>query len=666
MSPRRTLAAAAAFLGLVFAGSAASAIPVPSVGQPSSEPTNLRERLRTQFAESFSGIQLPKLRPDVIAAPEPSATTAAVPSADPFPNLGAGQFAVYASATVNHTKAPLTAEDLGRDLNLATSHAVHSGSPLPAWDSEIGRQAFPELAAGLSRAKAWAAELSNPDDLEENSEAPLEPVVATAPPTQAPVIDDLQVNVGPVKDKALRVEAAARALKSGCVIGSDLSLGRAEANDTNVGDLSGDPKSPKPILSLDAETPPRAISQSLARTRLVPINGAPNRFGVVAETRETIAPVTFFKGDRSREVTIEVAGEWVLRATADGSVGSVTLGVENAPDDLPLLRVIRRDSRGDTNVVSIFTLDDLADLAGPMDLGNGLELIIGEAPRALRGATGTATIATGTRAIGALDILRLQVSDDPSDAFVRIGHMEAGVAVPAGGVTCPGIGVTKKSSQATVEAGNRFNWVIDVSNPNDCILDNVQLVDTTQPSRGLLYRVTSTSPTAKVDGDTVIFDGIGPLQTGASRSLRVDVEVDPASAAGRFTNLAVATGQCGSTVVSGASGDDTIVEPASPLGLVGRGGADQPVVRIGAARNPAGAAGPVPGGDVLVRPAPFPAPPETSSTRLARSAPSPQARAAGAARDNLAATGGMHSNLLGLALLVTGLVLRRTRSRLQR
>ena len=661
MSPRRTLVAAAAFLGLVFAGSAASAIPMRGVGQLGPDPTDLRERLRTQFAQSFGGLQLSDLKPGGIFTPEPGIPTAAVPSADPFPGLAAGKSAAYASATVNHTGAPLAEEDIGRDLNLATAHAVHTGSPLPAWDSEIGRQAFPGLAAGSSRSKAWPAELSRPNDLEENSESPLEPVVTSAPPTKAPVTDDTQVTAGPLlKDKFLRAEAAARALSTGCVIGSDLALARAEANDTNVGDISGDPKSPKPLLSLDGDTPPRAISQSLTRTRLVPLDGVPNHFGVVAETRQTIAPVTFFKGDKDRELTIEVAGEWVLRATANGATGSVRLGVENAPEGLPLLRVIRRDANGKPNVTSIFSLGDLAVFGGPINLGNGLELIIGEAPRELRGATGTPAVETGTRAIGALDILRLQVSDDPADALVRIGHMEAGVAVPPGGVSCPGIGVSKRSSQATVEAGRRFTWLIDVSNPNDCILDKVQVVDTTQPSNRLIYRVLSTSPSARVSGDTVTFDPIGPLQTGSSRSLRIEVEVDPSSGAGQFSNLAVATGECGSAVVSGASGDDTIVEPSSPLALIGRGGAEEPVVRIAAGTSTAGPAGSVPSaGEVLARPAPYSAPAETSSTRLARSASPSQPT--GAARRSLAATGSAPTAILGLTLVGVGTVLRRTR-----
>src|SRR5688572_6757397 len=99
MSPRRTLVAATAFLGLLFAGSAASAIPVPQVGQPPGNQTELRERLRTQFEASFGGLDVSRLKLSTLPGLGPAATTTAV-SSDPFPGLGAGQFAAYASATV--------------------------------------------------------------------------------------------------------------------------------------------------------------------------------------------------------------------------------------------------------------------------------------------------------------------------------------------------------------------------------------------------------------------------------------------------------------------------------------------------------------------------------------------------------------------------------------
>src|SRR5687767_10210046 len=533
MSPRRTLVAAAAFLGLVFAGSAASAIPIRGVGQPDHELTDLRDRLRTQFERSFRGVKLPALTPGVPLAPGVTAASGA--TANPFPGLAGGQFAAYASATVNHTAAPL-ADGLDNDLNLATAHAAHSGSAVPAWKSEIGREAFPGLGAGSSLGKALAAEIGPSDGEEDDSLLPLEPAVATAPPTKDPVVEqnDL-VDLPALKNKALRAEASARAIRTGCVLGRDLALGLANADDTEVGDVTGDPESPRPFLSVNADEEPRAVSQSLAHTRLVPIQGQPGRFAVLAETRQTIAPVSLFKGDRLREITIEVAGEWILGATANGSAGAVRLGVEKAiDDDRPLLRIISRDEQGKPVVSEIADISDLSDLhEGPIDFGPGLQLVIGEPPRGLRAATGTKPQETGTVAAGALDILRIQGSDAPEDAVARIGHMEAAVAVPGSGAACPGIGLTKRSSQSTVDAGRRFSWQIDISNQNDCILDQVTLLDMTQPSRGLAYRIVGTSPAARVDGDTVTFEKIGPLSPGQTRTLRIDVQVDPTSAAGR-------------------------------------------------------------------------------------------------------------------------------------
>src|SRR4051794_27961214 len=116
MSPRRILVAATAFLGLVFAGSAASAIPIRGVGQVGSETTDLRERLRTQFEQSFGRLDL--LGVKAVAPSSPAAgPNAGAPAVDPFPGLAAGEFAGYASATVNHTAAHLVGNDVDRDAN---------------------------------------------------------------------------------------------------------------------------------------------------------------------------------------------------------------------------------------------------------------------------------------------------------------------------------------------------------------------------------------------------------------------------------------------------------------------------------------------------------------------------------------------------------------------
>ncbi len=69
-----------------------------------------------------------------------------------------------------------------------------------------------------------------------------------------------------------------------------------------------------------------------ARREVVPVvldhpasSRAPHtRLGLQSETRQTIAPVTLFKGTPF-QFTIEVLGEWALRAVADGAAGGSSI-----------------------------------------------------------------------------------------------------------------------------------------------------------------------------------------------------------------------------------------------------------------------------------------------------------------------------------------------------
>jgi hypothetical protein len=70
-----------------------------------------------------------------------------------------------------------------------------------------------------------------------------------------------------------------------------------------------------------------------------------------------------------------------------------------------------------------------------------MDLRIGEAPRGFDTAGGARpyVAADGTAASAVVDILRVQLlTGGPGEVLdVRIGHMEAAVTVPAGGVRCP-------------------------------------------------------------------------------------------------------------------------------------------------------------------------------------------------------------------------------------
>jgi hypothetical protein len=135
----------------------------------------------------------------------------------------------------------------------------------------------------------------------------------------------------------LRGQAQSKA-NAACTTGTDLSYGLGYA--ANVGLISGVLGSP--ALSTSAATPDRSVSQSRSHTFLVPQEGASSpirKFGLASETRQTIAPVTFFKG-LPNEFTLEFAGEWVLRTVADGKTGKVHYGPGDVSPSTPLLRVL--------------------------------------------------------------------------------------------------------------------------------------------------------------------------------------------------------------------------------------------------------------------------------------------------------------------------------------
>src|SRR5207237_1037637 len=127
--------------------------------------------------------------------------------------------------------------------------------------------------------------------------------------------------------------------------------------------------------------------------------------------------------------------------------------------------------------------------------------------------------------------------------------------------------------------GDHFNWVIDVSNPNDCVLDNVRVVDTITAAAGVRYHVVSSSPPAKDLSDgRVTFDDVGPLRQGESRRLLVEAAIDDISAPGSLRDVATADGACGP---EHASASDAAAGPASaPVPMTGRAELAGPMVGV--------------------------------------------------------------------------------------
>lgn len=430
--------------------------------------------------------------------------------------------------------------------------------------------------------------------------------LASAPPSTGLINRE----VGPIKiDPAayaslVRGQAQARwAGDSTCVVGEEISSGLgyvADAQLLNLGAASpGNDPFPGGLVEANAPSPERSVSTSRSVTRLVPQTDAQgnkigDNFGLMTETRMTIAPITLL-GSTPAPITIELLGEWVLRSVATGIPGQAQVFYGPGTTDLntPVLSIIQ------TGVLNeILSLQDLLGPTGlgPIEIPGLLNIAIGEDPRAI-GDTSAASAATesadGTVASGAVDVVRVQLLDGAgavagalipglSAVDIRVGHMEARAQVPAGGIRC-NVPVSKTADKQTVNAGETFTYNITVTNPfADCDLTGVRVVDNISGGPGVRWSVTGTNPAASsTSTNQVVFNDIGPIAPKQSRTVSITVAVAANSAAGQFTDNAVASGSCatgsaqgGARITVPITGETTVTVPSVT------GGAELPATGI--------------------------------------------------------------------------------------
>ncbi len=241
---------------------------------------------------------------------------------------------------------------------------------------------------------------------------------AAAPPTAAPVANEASlVDIPDVASVSLaRGEADPAWSHDTCVAGRPLSFGSGRALAVVL-----------PVAAVD-------VARTDATTELRP---AGDTFSVVAEARHGAATVRLLPGT-PEETTIEVLGETVLRARADGNPGGVALEYAAVGTDpaAPFLRITRGK-----DVVQLTSQEVIGRRGVALAQTPVMDLRIGEAPRGYDTAGGAQphVAADGTAASAVVDLLRVQLLTGGSGEMldIRIGHLEAEVTVPAGGVRCP-------------------------------------------------------------------------------------------------------------------------------------------------------------------------------------------------------------------------------------
>jgi len=340
-------------------------------------------------------------------------------------------------------------------------------------------------------------------------------------------------------------------------------------------------------------------------------NGAGN-FGLSSASTLNTAQVTLFKGVQGAETTIKVLNPITLNAFAGGEPGTAKVTFGDANGKTPVLSIT---NGGNTQAL---TLDQLIGGGVKIDFDGLIKVHIGLAPT-------TQTSADGTAASALADLVSVQIVGDPSPssssvggplgqllnpvlgpalsaldqsgllqqidsamqtagitqaADLRIGHFEASSQVPKGGISC-GLPVTKTVDKDPVQAGDNFTYTIRVDNPYDCTLTNVKVTDTITGTDGVLWTVTGTHPPADTQTNSkLVWNDIGPIKSGGSSSVNIDVSIPANSAAGKFTDHATATGDCATGSASGGTGitnatltgTDTLNGPGVTAGGGGGGG----------------------------------------------------------------------------------------------
>lgn len=464
--------------------------------------------------------------------------------------VGAGDAAAYGTGTIVHADALRAGGHALLDVDVAFSGSAFStAAPSHPLVNEVSRVVAAHLAANAAHGRGSALELGIGSD-----PIPLigQLVETTAPPSTRMIERVLgPIGVpGVLTAELLRAQSQSRA-GAGCVLGPDQSYGLGSVLNLNV--LNG-------LLSTTARPPLREVSQSATTTRIVP-GSTPGRLGLRSETRQTIAPVTFFRGTPG-QFSVEVLGEWALRATSDGLTSKVTYGPLDATPETPVLRVL--GNRG--QVLGQLTTQQLLGRKGlQINIPGVAEIALGEAPRAIGGDYGSDPLVQPTQAAAAVDVVRVRLLNGTL-ADVRVGHMEAAVGVPAGGVQCPGLAVGQTVDKPTVTPGDTFVYTVTITNPNDCDLTHLTLVETPSGKpAGVQFTILSTTPPGAnlgAGGLTATWPPVVELGPGATRTFKITVKIPPGSTLGKLTALAVANGLCP------AAPQPTVdVRPQAPLPL---------------------------------------------------------------------------------------------------
>lgn len=487
-------------------------------------------------------------------------------TAQPFSGYGSGDVIAVNALTVGATTvAGLRAAASGGNVNSAAGGLT---AQVNEFAQNVGPARADKNAYGRGAAVEAGVLTGTPQPVDINQIIVSGLAEAFAPPPTPLVRAAIDIPVNPVLFARTGAgEAQARYDANFCPIGRPLTFGRGFAENLELlgGGNEADGSIDNPLLgtSTTAGTN-RATTQS--RTVTYMIANGDGTFGLVSETRQTLAPITLNILGGLGQLLIEVAGEYGLRTVATGKPGGAS--VTHLGD--PLLTISTVLAGITTPVIGPVTLSSLIGSGGialPAALSSLIGLTLGGGPRALKPApVGTPPVraADGTSASGAVDLLRLTLlGADPPLVDVGLFHMEGAVTVPAGGLKCQ-IPVSKVASVDPVTVGQDFTYTIKI--PSDtavfteffnCDLINVSAVDTVTTESGTpRIQLLSASNGGVISGNTVTWANLGNYAIGQPPiTLTINARIPTNSGAGVLrdtVNVNAALGNCRGSVTDGS------------------------------------------------------------------------------------------------------------------
>lgn len=532
---------------------------VLDIHHPSKQRERARRRTRHAVAMSLGVLALTMGTLASGAGASPAGRAAAASATANVGNYAAGADGALLSVTAVSAAPGSPFAALPTVANLRLTHA-----------ETLANSAGPVNGDAALRTSARAANLDPLAVLGQiNLSNVLSQVSQTAPPdNSAPATKQLlAVPANPVATASVSdASALARWAGDGVCVAADTPLAQSVNRTAQIDVLPGLPAPVSgSLLSINANQQGASFTRS---TLSLPSITDPSKIDPRAVRAEQ---VTHAAGISLFGVNVDVSAvDPVLTATATGNPGGATVSYK-----APIVTVNGNQVIGQSDISGVIA--SLNPVLAPVFSGLTqllkVELIVPTEAQVVAGAT---LSADGTTASVDSVIARVRLTLTPVNlvlADVALGPMHAEAHAPTGGIDCgtPNPVRVVKDAPATVTAGQTFTQTITVSNVDPaCTLSNVKVTDNLTGPDG--STVVGTDPKAdSTTWPTVVWNNIGDIPPGGSRTLSVQIKVPLGVSSGRYTDRAVAEGDCNG---SHFTGEGLLARPEVVVGLLPRTGRD--------------------------------------------------------------------------------------------